>query len=112
MKLVLTPVRMDAALTVMVSGDLLTLDGVALDFAPLPPGAVLPRSAIASPWIAGDVTRAAEGLLTVPLILPHGPVPWPPTEEAEAVTHPAPIYTSDPGPVVLPALTPAEEDKA
>lgn len=72
MKLTFSPVRMDDPLEAIVAGDVLTLNGEALDFGPLPAGATLPRAAIDSPWIAGDVTRDAAGLLTVPLILPHG----------------------------------------
>ena len=72
MKLSFSPVRMDTPLTASVEGDVLTLNGAVLDFTPLPAGAVLPRAAIDSPWIAGDVTRDAAGVLTVPLILPHG----------------------------------------
>jgi hypothetical protein len=73
MKLIFSPVRMDATLTASVAGDVLTLNGVVLDFGPLPLGATLPRAAIPCDWIAGDVTRDDDGTLTIPLILPHGP---------------------------------------
>lgn len=73
MKLTFSPVRMDETLAASVNGDVLTLNGEALDFGPLPAGAILPREAIESLWIAGDVVRDMDGTLTVPLILPHGP---------------------------------------
>jgi hypothetical protein len=95
MILTFQPVRMDEALTASVAGDVLTLNGVALDFGPLPAGATLPRAAIASPWIAGDVTCDGAGVLTVPLILPHG------ANAPEATRFPAPI-TAGNGPVALP----------
>ena len=72
MHLTFSPIRMDTPLTASVDGDVLTLNGEALDFGPLPKGATLPRVAIPCDWIAGDVTRDAACVLTVPLILPHG----------------------------------------
>ncbi len=96
MILTFSPMRMDTPLTASVEGDVLTLNGVPLDFGPLPNGATLPRSAIDNPWIAGDVTRAADGTLTVPLILPHG------ANAPDATRFPAPITVTS-GAVALPA---------
>ncbi len=95
-----SPVRMDTPLTASVSGDVLTLNDVPLDFGPLPAGATLPREAIDNPWIAGDVTRAVDGTLTVPLILPHGPdAPdesrFPPTTTVVDGYVPLPAYDSE-----------------
>lgn len=73
MKLTFAPIRSDATLNLVRAGDVLTIDGEAFDFSALPPGATLPRAAIACGWIAGDVTRDTGGSLTVPLLLPHGP---------------------------------------
>lgn len=95
MRLTFSPVRMEARLTALVAGDVLTLNGEPLDFTPLPPGAFLPREAIACPWIAAEVSRDAAGLLCVPLILPHGPSAPPETLFPEA------IEAAD-GPVALP----------
>lgn len=96
MQLTFSPMLMPARQwSATVAGDTLTIDGVALDFAPLPPGAILPRAAIACDWIAGDVVRDADGTLTVPLILPHGPC------APEARRFPQPIDAGD-GPVDLP----------
>lgn len=95
MKLTFSPVRMDTALTASVQGDTITLNGERLDFGPLPEGATLPRDAIGTPWIAGDVSRDAAGVLIVPLILPHGASAPPET------CWPEPMSVTD-GPVALP----------
>jgi hypothetical protein len=95
MILPLSPVRMGETLEASIAGDVLTLNEVALDFLPLPAGATLPRAAIDNPWIAGDVTRAMDGTLTVPLILPHG------ANAPEETRFPAPI-TINSGDVPLP----------
>ena len=101
MKIILSPMRREDQLTLSKSGDVLTINGEAFDFSGLPNGATLPRSAITSDWIAGDVSRAdaAEGEtgeLTVPLILPHG------YNAPEATRFPAPLEAVADGPVDLP----------
>jgi hypothetical protein len=95
MNLTFSPIRMDTPLTASVDGDVLTLNGEALDFGPLPKGATLPHAAIPCDWIAGDVSRDEAGMLTVPLILPHGAnaptetlFPQPVTVKAGAVALP------------------------
>lgn len=95
MKLIFTPQRRGDRLTLERSGDVLIINGEAFDFAPLPEGAILPATAVASGWIAGDVTREG-GVLCVPLILPHGPDAPPETRFPEPVT-----LTGD-GPVAVP----------
>ena len=104
MILTLSPVRMDDTLTASVAGDVLTLNGTALDFGPLPNGATLPRHAVDNPWIAGDVSRDMAGVLTVPLILPHG------GDAPEATRFPAPIDAGD-GPVPLPPYNAEEAEE-
>ena len=84
MKITLHPQRRDDTLVASVSGDTITLNSQTLDFTPLPDGATLPRSAIDCEWIAGDVQRI-DGVLHIPLILPHGP------EASEAARFPQPI---------------------
>ena len=95
MHLTLSPIRMDTELAAEVEGDVLTLNGDALDFGPLPAGGVLPRTAVSSPWITGDVTRDLAGVLTVPILLPHG------ANAPSETLFPAPITCGD-GPVPLP----------
>ncbi len=72
MQIDFTPVRTDAALTHVVDGDVLTLNGEAFDFSEVPEGAVLPREAVACSWLASDVTRR-QGEICLTLIRPHGP---------------------------------------
>jgi hypothetical protein len=100
MKLILSPMRCGTPLAVFRSGESLTLNGEAFDFSQVPDGATLPRAAIASDWIAGDIERIG-GLLHVPLILPHG------ARAPRATLVPAPITLTDDGPVALP---PFEEE--
>ena len=104
MILTLSPVRMDDTLTASVNGDVLTLNGDALDFGPLPNGATLPREAVDNPWIAGDVSRDMAGVLTVPLILPHG------GDAPEGTRFPAPIDAGD-GLVPLPPYNAPEDEE-
>lgn len=69
----LAPRRGDRRYTASVDGDVLTVDGTAYDFSPLPEGGELPRAAVDCPWLAGDVRREA-GQIVLTLILPHGPL--------------------------------------
>jgi len=107
MIITLSPTRSDAALTLHRAGDVLTLNGVAHDFGPLPEGAVLPRDAVDCPWLVSDVTRIA-GRIRLTLLMPHGPIPDPPPPGSAVVTHPAPLDLTANGPVTLPAWTPEE----
>ena len=96
MRLIFSPIRMDEPLTANVAGDVLTVNGEALDFGPLPAGATLPCSAIDCSWIAGDVTRDMSGLLNVPLFLPHG------ANAPHATKFPSTMLVGN-GPVSLPS---------
>ncbi|MFE3838600.1 hypothetical protein [Pseudogemmobacter sonorensis] len=71
MIITLTPVRMAQTLTASLAGDILTLNGKAYDFTPLPEGATLPPAAVDCAWLASDVTREG-GHIRLTLILPHG----------------------------------------
>ena len=96
MQLTFSPIRSDASLTLSRTGDMLCVNGVALDFAALPEGATLPSAAVDSPWIIGDVTRL-DGVLHIALLLPHG------ADMSDDIRFPAPIALSGDGPVTLPA---------
>jgi hypothetical protein len=87
---------MDSDLTIHVAGEVLTLNDTVLDFTGIPNGGVLAQGDIDCAWIAGDVSRDADGLLTVPVILPHGP------DAPEARRFPAPLLVTADGPVALP----------
>lgn len=91
----LSPQRRDDALSVSVAGDVLTVNGEAFDFSPLPEGATLPHGSIASDWFTGPVSREG-GQLTVTLLFPHKP------NASSNVTFPEPIVTTGDGPVSLP----------
>lgn len=95
MNIFLSPQLRIDTLAIHVSGDVITLNGVSLDFSHLPGGATLPRKAIACEWIAGDVQRVA-GVLHVPLLLPIV------ADASEAARFPEPIAVTQDGPVELP----------
>lgn len=95
MRIVWHPQRRGDALAVTKTGDVVTINGEAFDFSPLPDGATLPQEAIPCDLIAGPVERV-DGHLIVPLILPHGPQPGP------AVAFPAPLDDVPDGSVELP----------
>ena len=103
MQITLLPMRHDQMLVAQRSGDVLVLNGRALDFGPLPEGAVLPQDAMDCPWIASDVTRVG-GRLQLALILPHGPA------APEQSLFPAPITVLADGPIALPPYDAAPVD--
>ena len=96
MHITFSPMRQTGTLALSRHGDILTINGEAFDFSGISEGARLPREAIASDWVAGDVHRA-DGILTVPLILPHGP------DAPPEARFPAALTLELDGPVTLPA---------
>lgn len=102
MKLTLSPDGNSAPFALSRSGDTLTINGEAFDFSAVPEGATLPREAITCKWIAGDVSRTS-GVLTVPLVLPHGP------DAPEETRFPDPITLTEDGPVDLPPYSSSED---
>lgn len=101
MLIALQPVRMDASLTLHVSGDVLSINGVPYDFGPLPNGAILPKAAVDCSFLASDVLRR-DGRIELTLILPHGPCAPPETR------FPSPVETTN-GPVTLPPFGDADD---
>lgn len=77
------------------AGDVLTVNGVAYDFGPLPEGGRLPREAVDCPWLASDVTREG-GTIRLTLILPYR------AGAPEEVRFPAPLVLTTDGPITLP----------
>lgn len=57
MHIILSPQNREDRLALHCDGDVLTVNGEAFDFGPLPEGGTLPAAAIASAWFAGPVTR-------------------------------------------------------
>lgn len=78
-----------------VSGDVLTLNNEVFDFTDLPEGAVLPRTAINSEWMVGDVRRTA-GSVNVGFIFPIA------IDASESARFPKPINVTQDGSVELP----------
>ncbi|MFN4158602.1 MAG: hypothetical protein ACK4GO_09390 [Gemmobacter sp.] len=101
MHLTLTPVRGDAPLSLHRHGDVLTINGEAFDFSPLPEGATLPRDAVNCAWIADDVTRIG-GVLHLTLLLPHGAC------APDDTRFPKPLLLTGDGPVALPLFAKLE----
>lgn len=105
MLITLTPMRRDDSLTLHRAGDVLTVNGTALDFGPLTEGSVLPRDAVECAFLASDVVRI-DGRLRLSLILPHGPQAGP-----EAL-FPEPLVLDGDGPVALPGAQKAMSEPA
>ena len=95
MQITLSPMRRDDTLTLHRKGNVLTVNGMALDLTALPDGATLPRAAVGCDWLAGDITRT-DGVLHLTLILPHG------ADAGPDLLFPAPLRLTGDGPVVLP----------
>ena len=104
MKIKLSPMRMDERLDAYINGDILTVNGIALDFRQLQDDEQLPCSAIDSPWIMSDVHRI-QGDIHITLRLPHGPNAPHETRFPAAFTEPMTVIS---GPVPLPPYN-AEE---
>lgn len=99
MILLLSPIRGAAPLRLERRGALLLLNGCPCDLSQLAEGEARSPEDLACPGLAGPVTRQ-EGVLHVPLLLPHGP-------EAPAETlFPAPLRLTGDGPVRLPPYGP------
>ncbi len=91
----LSPVRVDAELSIVINGETIIVNGEAFDFSPLLEGATLPGSAILSDWFPGDAERK-NGDLSVTIRLPHG------ANAPENTRFPAPLEIKANGPVELP----------
>lgn len=89
------PMRSNAPLSLVRAGDTLTINGTSFDFSQLEEGETLPKGAVASGWLAADVTRTG-GQLQVALILPLG------TDASDTARFPLPLELTEDGPVSLP----------
>ena len=95
MHIKLNPQRRDDQITVIKSGDTLSVNGEVFDFSVVPEGATLPADAIGSEFFSGPVERI-DGVLHLTLTLPHGADP------VEAVAFPADIINPPDGEIALP----------
>nr|WP_319389628.1 hypothetical protein [uncultured Cohaesibacter sp.] len=102
MKLTLIPQRRDDVLSLSLAGDVLTINGEALDLSDIPAGATLPREAVICAWLASDIERDEDGTLRLSLILPHGFIADPWSDAAKAVLYPAVIEVTEDGEITLP----------
>lgn len=101
----LSPVRSDAELTVTRAGDVLIINGVALDFSRLEDSSTLCNEAIGSEWVVRPVNRI-NGELVVTLMLPH-------VADAPAFARfPVDIINPADGSVHLPGIEPAPAQPA
>jgi len=96
----LSPQFSSERLSVVVTGEVVTLNGEDFDFTPLEPGGSLPLEALNSPWFVRDVQRDSTGELVLTLLFPHA------TDAPYDSRFPQPISVTGDGPVSLP---PAEE---
>ena len=103
MKINLVPQRRDDALTLYCAGDVLTINGQALDLSAIPAGGKLLLEDVDCEWLASDITRDEEGDLTLSLILPHGYIADPTTQAAKAVLYPSAINVTDDGAITPPS---------
>lgn len=92
----LSPVRSDIRLSVVKAGDLLEVNGVALDFSRLADGSTLPAEAVGCSFVIAPVERI-NGALVLTLMLPHD------ADAPEGARFPVDLYPAD-GQVQLPGL--------
>lgn len=91
-----SPIRTDNRYTLEKQGDTLILDGVPYDLSPLEAGGRLPAEAIESDWFTEDIVRTDDGILQIPLLLPHGP------DAPESVRFPEPLVNPEDGAIEMP----------
>jgi hypothetical protein len=94
----LAPIRMDASLTLSADGDVLTINGEALELSALADGDVLEGGAVDHPLVSSvDPIRRVGAMIYITVLLPTGyPAP-------EAARFAAPIEVTEDGPIALPA---------
>lgn len=92
----LSPVRSDVHLSVVRAGDILEVNGVALDFSRLTDGATLPAEAVGCDFVIAPVERT-NGDLVLTLRLPHD------ADAPQGARFPVDLYPAD-GQVQLPGL--------
>jgi len=100
----LVSTRSDETLEIIKAGDALTINGLFLDFGPLPDGATLPAQAIACEWINDPVERV-DGRLVVTITMPVGP------DAGRNSWYPVDIVNPPDGRVVLPTDFDPKPDK-
>lgn len=95
MRITFLPQLRDGVLTVIKSGDQLSINGELFSFEALPDGATIPAGKIPFEWIFGEVERI-NGKVNLTLFLPHGPSP------SASVAYPEAIIDPPDGPLSIP----------
>lgn len=95
MKIRLIPVRMDQGLEARLEGEVLWLNGQAVDLSGVVEGEPVAADRFGCDWLAGDVVRE-KGEISVSLILPHG------AEAPDEARFPAPFRVARRGRIALP----------
>lgn len=103
MIITLTPIRSDETLSVSVAGDVVTVNGQALDLTPLLDGATLPAEAAGCSWVVGQIERVS-GELNLTLLFPHS------ADAPEYMRFPESINVTEDGPVPLPTMPDPEPE--
>ena len=83
-------------LSLSVKGKKITINGDVMDLSCLSAGDTLPRHAINSPHIKGDIECDTEGVLNIPVRFPVR------TSSSHAAKFPEPITVTGDGPITLP----------
>lgn len=91
----LSPQRRDDTLTVVKSGDVLTINGDELDLSAIPDGATVRDAWQLHSFLTGEIQRV-NGEIEITFILPHGPNP------SQSVAFPEPIVNPSDGTIELP----------
>jgi hypothetical protein len=103
MRIILSPVRSDAELSITKRGETLVVNGISLDFSQMPDGGSLPATAVGCVWLSSNVERV-DGDLVLTLLLPY------PADAPESARFPTDIISPKDGQIRLPtgAGEPAE----
>lgn len=101
-----SPAMSDGSITLSKNGDVLTVNGDALDFSDLPEGGEYPAEAIDNEFIVGEVKRV-NGKVHITVLLPYSN-PNPP----RLVAFPTPLLVGQDGAIALPECRDAEIENA
>ncbi|MFW3166958.1 hypothetical protein WBQ28_21020 [Pseudomonas syringae pv. syringae] len=99
MKINLTPQRRDDTLEAYKYGSTIVVNGESFDFSPMIEGSTLPRSAISSIWLEGDVDLN-NGELEITLLIPL------PQNYSQEQAFPVPLLNVPDGLIQLPQPLP------
>ncbi|MGU3577107.1 hypothetical protein ACLBWZ_16450 [Brucellaceae bacterium C25G] len=94
-KITLSPQYSNAILTVVKSGNVLTINGTPYDFTPLNDGDEIPSEAITNDLIIGGITKR-EGVVSITMVMPYSNINAP-----EHIRFPVPIMLVEDGEVIF-----------